>query len=74
MKTQISSPHAPAAIGPYSAAISTGSLIFVSGQLPINPASGEMPEGIAAQTEQSLSNMNYLRTYVRGFARSLPCF
>ncbi len=43
MKEPITSPQAPAAIGPYSAAITTGSLIFVSGQLPINPATGEMP-------------------------------
>ena len=60
MKEPITSPQAPAAIGPYSAAISTGSLIFVSGQLPINPATGEMPEGIAAQTEQSLRNLKAL--------------
>lgn len=60
MKEPISSPNAPAAIGPYSAAISTGSLIFVSGQLPINPATGEMPEDIAAQTEQSLRNLKAL--------------
>lgn len=60
MKEPITSSQIPAAIGPYSAAISTGSLIFVSGQLPINPATGEMPEGIAAQTEQSLRNLKAL--------------
>ena len=40
---------APAAIGPYSQGISTGKLLFTSGQLPVNPADGAMPEGIAAQ-------------------------
>ena len=44
---------APAAIGPYSQGISTGKLLFTSGQLPVNPADGAMPEGIAAQAEWS---------------------
>lgn len=57
MKTIISSPKAPAAIGPYSQAIGTNGLLFVSGQLPVNPQSGEMPEGIEAQTRQSLDNL-----------------
>ncbi|MDD2960478.1 MAG: RidA family protein [Muribaculaceae bacterium] len=57
MKELINAQDAPAAIGPYSHAIKAGNLIFVSGQLPINPANGEMPEGIAAQTEQSLKNI-----------------
>lgn len=56
MKQQIATAAAPAAIGPYSQAIKTGNLIFVSGQLPINPANGEMPEDIKAQTRQSLEN------------------
>ncbi|MBQ9577349.1 MAG: RidA family protein [Muribaculaceae bacterium] len=48
---------APAAIGPYSQAIRTGNLVFVSGQLPINPESGAFPEGgIQEQTRQSLMN------------------
>lgn len=57
MKLQISSPLAPAAIGPYSQAIQTGNLIFCSGQLPIDPATGEMPEGIEAQTKQAIKNV-----------------
>lgn len=47
---------APAAIGPYSQAIETNGMVFLSGQLPINPQTGEMPEGIEAQTRQSLTN------------------
>lgn len=48
---------APAAIGPYSQAIRTGNIVFVSGQLPINPATGSFPEGgVQEQTRQSLLN------------------
>lgn len=57
MKEQISSPAAPAAIGPYSQAIRTGNLVFVSGQLPIDAATGSMPEEIKAQTRRSLENV-----------------
>lgn len=53
---QIDTPKAPAAIGPYSQAMQAGNLIFVSGQLPINPADGTMPSDIKAQTRQSLEN------------------
>ena len=55
---RINTPHAPAAIGPYSQAINSGAgLVFVSGQLPIDPATGAFPEGgIQAQTRQSLTN------------------
>ena len=55
---QISTDNAPAAIGPYSQAIEHGGFIFVSGQLPIDPATGSFPEGgVEAQTRQSLSNI-----------------
>lgn len=57
MKEPISSTAAPAAIGPYSQAIKTDSLIFCSGQLPIDPSTGIMPEGIKEQTAQSLANV-----------------
>lgn len=57
MKTAIATTAAPGAIGPYSQAIDAGAFVFASGQLPINPATGEMPEGITAQTEQSLANV-----------------
>ena len=57
MKTVISTNAAPGAIGPYSQAIDTGSMLFASGQIPINPATGEIPEGIKAQAAQSLANV-----------------
>lgn len=57
MKQPVSTPAAPAAIGPYSQAVKTGNLLFCSGQLPIDPATGEMPADIKAQTCQSLSNV-----------------
>ena len=54
----ISTKKAPAAIGPYSQAIQVGNLIYTSGQLPINPATGAFPEGgIKEQTRQSLTNV-----------------
>ena len=52
----IATNNAPAAIGPYSQAIEAGGFVYCSGQLPIDPATGEMPEGIKAQTHQSLLN------------------
>lgn len=58
MNTAISTPNAPAAIGPYSQGIQAGSTIFVSGQLPIDPATGAFAgEDIASQTRQSLTNI-----------------
>ena len=58
MKKQVSTPNAPAAIGPYSQAIKAGNMIFVSGQLPIVPATGAFPgDDIASQTRQSLENI-----------------
>lgn len=54
----ISTNMAPSAIGPYSQAIEHGGLVFVSGQLPIDPATGAFPEGgIKEQTRQSLTNL-----------------
>ncbi len=57
MKKVISTPAAPGAIGPYSQAIDTGTFVYASGQIPINPANGEVVEGIKAQTEQSIANV-----------------
>lgn len=57
MKTPIATTNAPGAIGPYSQAIDTGSFVFISGQIPVNPATGEVPEGIRAQAAQSISNI-----------------
>ena len=55
--SSISTPSAPAAVGPYSQAIDTGALVFVSGQLPIDPATGAIPDGAAAQAEQAFANI-----------------
>lgn len=57
MKKQIATNNAPAAIGPYSQAIDMGNMVFISGQIPVNPATGEVPEGIKAQTAQSIANI-----------------
>ncbi|HLG81879.1 MAG TPA: RidA family protein [Bradyrhizobium sp.] len=56
-KTVVKTGNAAPAAGPYSQAIGTDALVFASGQLPIDPASGEMPNGIEAQTRQSLANL-----------------
>lgn len=57
MKKVIATTAAPGAIGPYSQAIDTGTFVYASGQIPIDPATGNIPEGITAQTEQSLRNV-----------------
>lgn len=57
MKKAVITQSAPGAIGPYSQAIDTGNMVFASGQIPVNPATGEIPEGITAQTAQSLANV-----------------
>ena len=56
-KNIISTNNAPGAIGPYSQGITVGDFVFTSGQIPVNPATGEIPEGIAAQAEQSCKNV-----------------
>lgn len=56
MKSVVSTDKAPGAIGPYSQAIKAGGLVFLSGQLPLDPASGQFPAGIKEQTHQSLTN------------------
>ena len=53
----IDTKNAPGAIGPYSQAYEVNGLIFTSGQLPVNPADGTIPEGIAAQAEWSCKNV-----------------
>lgn len=53
----ISTEKAPAAIGPYSQGYQAGNIVITSGQLPIVPATGEMPEGIVAQSEASCKNI-----------------
>ena len=53
----IETKNAPGAIGPYSQAYEANGFVFTSGQLPVDPATGAMPEGIAAQAEQSCRNV-----------------
>jgi 2-iminobutanoate/2-iminopropanoate deaminase len=61
LKQPIASPLAPKPVGPYSSALRAGSLLFVSGQVPLDPASGQMVEGdIAAQTRRVLQNVGAL--------------
>lgn len=60
MKKVISTANAPAAIGPYSQAIEVNGMVFTSGQIPVNPATGEIPEGIEAQAEQVMTNIKNL--------------
>lgn len=58
MNTPIHTPKAPAAIGPYSQAVQAGNMLFVSGQIPIDPATGAFAgEDIVTQTRQSLTNI-----------------
>ncbi|MDM8301010.1 RidA family protein [Collinsella tanakaei] len=59
-KNVIASDKAPAALGPYSAGIKTGNMVFLSGQLGIDPATGKLPEGVEAQAAQSLANVEAL--------------
>ena len=54
---KISTPAAPAAIGPYSQGFISGGMAYCSGQIPVNPADGTIPEGIAAQAKQSCENV-----------------
>ena len=57
---QISTTNAPAAIGPYSQAIISGGLLFCSGQIPVEPATGIVPDGVEAQAEQAFTNLKNL--------------
>ena len=60
MKKVISTTNAPAAIGPYSQAIEANGFVFASGQIPVNPETGEIPEGIEAQADQVMKNVKNL--------------
>ena len=57
MKEILATSNAPAAIGPYSQGIRAGHLVFSSGQIPVDPATGLIPEGIQAQTRQAMENV-----------------
>ena len=60
MKTPVATTKAPAAIGPYAQANIIGNLVFASGQIPVDPETGIIPEGIEAQATQSLKNVRLL--------------
>ena len=70
MKEAVSSPDAPKAIGPYSQAVRAGQLLFVSGQVPLDPATGQIVSGdIAAQTRRVFDNLGaVLKAGGRSFA------
>jgi 2-iminobutanoate/2-iminopropanoate deaminase len=58
LRTPVATDHAPAAIGPYSQAIRTGSLLFCSGQIPLDPSTGEIvKEDVAGQAQRCLENL-----------------
>lgn len=59
-KTVVTSENAPKAVGPYSAGISTGDMVFLSGQLGLNPETGKLAEGVVEQAKQSLANVGAL--------------
>ena len=65
----ISTSQAPAAIGPYAQAVQAGNILYTSGQLGIEPQSGALPEGVEAQTRQSLDNIDAILESA-GYART----
>ena len=69
MNKVITTSKAPAAVGPYSLAIQAGNMLFSSGQLGLNPETGAMPEGVEAQTRQSLATIQAILDEA-GFAKS----
>lgn len=68
MKEALNVAGAPAAVGPYVHAVKANGMVFISGQLGLNPADGTLPEGIEAQTRQSLEN---LKTILEGCGSDL---
>lgn len=58
----IATPNAPAAIGPYSQGWEVNGLVYTSGQIPVDPASGQIPEGIEAQAHMSCKNVGAILT------------
>lgn len=73
----ISTDKAPGAIGPYSQAFKVNGMVYTSGQIPVDPASGAVPEGIAAQAEQSCKNVGaILEAAGSGFSKvfKTTCF
>ena len=74
-KHVIASEKAPAALGPYSAGIATGSIAFLSGQLGLDPATGELAKGVTAQAAQALDNIEALLAAASPspIPRAAPC-
>lgn len=73
----ISTQKAPGAIGPYSQAFKVNGVVYTSGQIPVNPKSGQVPEGIQAQAEQSCKNVGeILKAAGSGFEKvfKTTCF
>ena len=68
MKTIIASPKAPKAVGPYSQAVKCGDTLYISGQLPIDGATGAMPESIEDQTHADIVKTTVLLTDIADFA------
>ena len=60
MLKEVSTQNAPVAIGPYSQAIKVGNILFTSGQIPVNPQNGEIPEGVEAQAKHAMTNVKNL--------------
>ena len=60
MKKVIATDQAPAAIGPYSQAVEVNGMVYTSGIIPVDPATGNIPEGSVAQAKQALTNMKHL--------------
>ncbi len=74
MHVTINTPDAPSAIGPYSQAVRSGELLWCSGSLGIDPASGELREGVKAQTEQAMRNLDAVcREAGSGLSKALRC-
>ena len=74
MKEIIATEDAPKAVGPYSQAVRSGNILFVSGQLPLDPDTGTMPEGAADQARQSMKNIKaILEAAGSGMDRVLRC-
>jgi 2-iminobutanoate/2-iminopropanoate deaminase len=78
MKKVISTPNAPAAIGPYSQAIEKSGILYISGQIPLNPSNGEISGNtIKEQTQQVLENLNAILTsagYTIGDVVKTTCY
>ncbi|MBX7137655.1 MAG: reactive intermediate/imine deaminase, partial [Oligoflexia bacterium] len=63
-KSITDAPNAPQAIGPYSQALEAGNMIFLSGQIPLDPSTGELTQGIENQTTQVLKNIKAVLTHL----------